>query len=111
MGARFIAGTVQGSTGLKNCKAKNDTEFSFEYQSAGDEFKSYKVYVPTREDYEVSVEVIDRALSQGYNLIVYDSWIFATHSGKDYAGVQRIPIFSVPAFIKTLKSRQKFERE
>lgn len=111
MGAKFIAGTVQGSTGLANCKAKNDTEFSFEYQSAEDESKLYKVYVPTREDYEVSVEVVDRALSQGYNLIVYDSWIFATHSGKDYAGVQLIPIFSVPAFIKAIKSRQKLESE
>jgi hypothetical protein len=111
MGAKFIAGTVQGSKGLQNCKAKNETEFSFDYQSADSEFKFYKVYVPTRDDYEVSIEVIDRALSQGYNLIVYDSWIFATHSGKDYAGVQRIPIFSVPAFIKAIKSRENLESQ
>lgn len=109
MGARFIARTVQSSSGLINCRAINDTEFSFEYQAAGQVFKSYKVYVPTREDYEVSIEVIDRALSQGYNLIVYDSWIFATASGRDYAGTQRIPILSVPAFIKTIKSRLKIE--
>lgn len=109
MGARFIAGTVQGSNGLLNCKAKNDTEFSFEYGAADSSFKNYKAYVPTRDDYEISIEVIDRALSQGYNLIVYDSWIFATHSGRDYAGVERIPIFSVPEFIKAIKSRQKLE--
>jgi hypothetical protein len=111
MGAKFIVGTIQGSKGLKNCIAKNETEFSFEYQSADSEFKSYNAYVPTRDDYEVSVEVIDRALNQGYNLIVYDSWIFATHSGKDYAEAQRLPIFSVTAFIKAIKSRERFESE
>lgn len=107
-----MASTIQGSKGVKNLTVANDTEFSFEYQTDdSEEFKSYKAYAPTRTDYEVSLEVVDRAINKGYNLIVYDFWIFATYSGKSYAGVQRIPIFSVSDFIKTIKSRQKLENE
>jgi len=111
MGARFIYGTVQGSKGLRNGKVKDDTEFSFEYQAANDDFKTYRVYVPTRDDYEVSLEVIDRALNAGYNLIVYDNWIFPTYSGKHHAGIHQIQICSVPEFIKAIKNSQKLEFE
>lgn len=109
MGATFMAGTIKGSSGIRNLKIVDDTEFTFEYQADNSIYKQYRVYAPTRADYEVSIEVIDRAIQNGFNLIVHDHWIFATHSGKDYAGVERIPIFSVPDFIKAIKSRHRLE--
>lgn len=111
MGARFIAKTIKGSNGISNLVIQNDTEFSFDFESSDNQIKHYKAYSPTRDDYEVSIAVIDNALNNGFNLIVYDHWIFATHSGKDYAGIQRIPIFSVPEFIKAIKTRMKLDSE
>jgi hypothetical protein len=112
MGARFIAGTVIGSRGFSNCKVnKDETEFSFTYKSADDESNDYKAYVPTRADYEVSVAVVDKAISLGCNIIVYDSWIFPTASGSHYAQIHHIPIYTVPEFIKKIRKREKLHAE
>lgn len=102
-----MANTIQGSRGISNLTVKNDTEFSFDYQPSEGEIRHYKAYAPTRDDYEVNTAVIDKALSNGFNLIVFDHWIFATSSGKDYSSIQRIPIYSVPDFIKAIKTRDK----
>jgi hypothetical protein len=112
MGARFIAGTVRESNGLTNAKTnKEDTEFSFEFQSEGNTKKPYKLYAPTRDEYEVSIQIIDKAISLGCNVIVYDSWIFPTESGQSYADGKNIPIYTVGAFIKKIKSREPLETE
>ncbi len=112
MGARFIAETVQGSKGFQNCKInRNETEFSFDHQTSDDETKEYKVYVPTRDDYEVSVAVVDKAIGLGCNLIVHDNWIFPTGSGRQHALIHDIPILTVPEFIKKIKKREKLESE
>jgi hypothetical protein len=111
MGARFMANTIQGSRGISNLTVKNDTEFSFDYQPSEGEIRHYKAYAPTRDDYEVNTAVIDKALSNGFNLIVFDHWIFATSSGKDYSSIQGIPIYSVPDFIKAIKKRDKLDNE
>lgn len=113
MGARFIAGTVQGSRGFTNCKVNRaETEFTFDYQSADeDDSKEFKAYAPTRDDYEISVAVVDKAIGLGCNLIVYDNWIFTTGSGSQHALINGIPIYSVPEFMKKIKKREKLEAE
>ena len=107
MGARFMANTINGSKGISNLRIKDDTEFSFDYKRNEKELEQIIVYAPTRDDYEVSLAVIDKALNKGCNVIVFDHWIFATSSGREYSGIQGIPIYSVPDFIKTIKSRKK----
>lgn len=111
MGARFMATTIQGSKGITNLVVKDDTEFSFDYQSKKGRKKHYKAYAPTRSDYEVNIAVIDKAIENGYNLIVFDHWIFGTSSGKDYSSSQGIPIYSVPDFIKAIKTGDNLSNE
>lgn len=102
-----MASTINGSNGISNLVVKDDTEFSFDFEAFGSAVKHIKAYVPTRDDYEVSLAVITKAISKGCNIIVFDHWIFATSSGRQYSGIQGIPIFSVQDFIKTIKSREK----
>jgi len=112
MGATFLSGTIQGAKGVQNLKIdRYDTEFSFKYEAENDELKTFKVYAPTRDDYEVSVEVVDRALQLNCNLIVYDFWIFSTYSGKSYASNNGVPVYSGAEFIRKIKQREKIEPE
>ena len=106
-----MASTISGSIGISNLAVKDETEFSFDFEANGSEVKHIKAYAPTRADYEVSLAVITKAISKGCNIIVFDHWIFATSSGKQYSGIQGIPIYSVPDFIKTIKSREKLINE
>lgn len=99
--------TIKGLNGISNLKVTNDTEFSFDYVPNQGETIHYKAYAPSRDDYEVNTAVINKALSNGFNLIVFDHWIFPTSSGKVYSSIQGIPIYSVPDFIKTIKKRYK----
>lgn len=111
MGAKFMAGTIKGAKGINNLTVKDDTEFSFDYTSSDNKTKHYKAYAPTRDDYEVSMAVIDKAIKRGCNIIVFDFWIFATSSGKDYSSMEKIPIYSVPDFIKAIKTRERLDNE
>ncbi len=106
-----MANTIQGSNGISNLTVKNDTEFSFDYEPTEGGTRHYKVYAPTRDDYEVNTAVIDKAITNGYDLIVFDHWIFATSSGKDYSKMQGLPVYSVPDFIKAIKTRDKLDNE
>jgi len=111
MGAKFMASTINRSKGISNLTVKDDTEFSFDYEASDKTMKHFKVYAPTRADYEVTMAVIDKATKNGFDLIVFDHWIFATSSGKDYSGIQEIPIYSVPDFIKVIKNRERLDNE
>lgn len=111
MGAKFMAGKIQGAKGVSNLSVKDDTEFSFDYEPSNNKTKHYKVYAPTRDDYEVSMAIIDKAVKKGCNLIVFDFWIFVTSSGKDYSSMQKIPIYSVPDFIKAVITRVALDND
>jgi hypothetical protein len=110
MGARFIANTVLYSKGLKNIKTnEQDTEISFEFEAESGKSKTFTAYIPTRDDYEISVEVVDRAINLNCNLIIYDIWIFPTASGSDYANINGIPVYDVREFIKKIKNGKNLE--
>lgn len=109
MGAKFIASTINDTKGISNkIIDRSDTQFSFDMKIMND-VKHYNVYVPTRGDYEVSVEVVDRAKKMNCNLIVYDSWIFSTASGVDHARLKGIPVMTVGQFIKKVKSSENLD--
>jgi hypothetical protein len=108
MGARFIASTIDDTRGISKKTVSSDTKFSFDMETLGNT-RNYTVYVPTRKDYEVSVEVVDRARQMNCNVIVYDSWIFSTSSGYEYAKSKEIPVLTVKQFIKKVKSGERLE--
>jgi hypothetical protein len=108
MGARFIASTIDETRGISKKSVNSDTQFSFDMETLGNT-RNYNVYVPSRKDYEVSVEVVDRSRQMNCNVIVYDSWIFSTSSGFEYARQNGIPVLTVKQFIKKIKSGERLE--
>ncbi len=106
MGARGLIDIIKNYPYVSNVYAESDSRFSFIYQRIGELPKSYTVYMPTRDDYEVSIEVVERAFRNGANVIVYDTWIKPTISGSSRAEVKSIKVFSFGAFLHRIKKSQ-----
>lgn len=100
MGASFISQRISLKY-VEDLKVLNDREFSFIYKS-----KVYNVYCPTHDDYEISIELIDRVIRKSYNIVVYDSWIIATTSGLSYAEENRIPVYCFDVFLRKVRNNE-----
>ncbi len=107
MGARFIKTTIENIDSISNLNVKDDTIFFFDYQIEDESF-TFKVYCPTREDYEISIAVVDKALNLNCNLIVRDNWIFYTGDGVEYSNSKSILVLSVSEFKKNIHEKRKF---
>ena len=108
MGARFISDALRGMHGVSNCVVTGgEIEFSFDYRAMGElNANSFSAYVPTRNDYEVSVAIVEKAIRKGCNLIVYDSWIFPTMSGVQHAKAKGVPVLSVGEFLGAINRKE-----
>lgn len=106
MGSRSIVNILRDYPTISNINVESDCKFSFQYNRFGELPKIYSVYMPTREDYEVSIEVVERAADEGANIIVYDTWIKPTISGQYRANGRNIHIYSYGAFINRTKKSE-----
>lgn len=105
MGARSVAEIIRGSKYVSSIKWEYDSKLQFDYERALDfQPKTYKVYMPSRDDYEVSIEVVDIAVEYGADLIVYDNWIKETISGKSHAEKKGIRVYSYGYFLRKIKN-------
>lgn len=107
MGARSIADIIREYPTVRDLNVESNTMLRFQYRTLGDLPKYLAVYMPTREEYEITIEVIERAVRKGANLIVYDAWIKPTISGEQHANGKKINIYSYGAFINRVKKSQK----
>lgn len=106
MGARFVSENIMFCKGVKSMQVSSDVIFSFEYSLDGNSYEKYTVYMPTRDDYEVSIEVVDRAINKGANMVVYDSWINPTGSGGTYATAKDVKVYPWDEFVKKVRKRE-----
>ena len=105
MGARNVAEIIRGTRYVSNVKWEYDSKLEFDYERPSDFLpKTYKVYMPSRDDYEVSIDVVDKAVEYGADLIVYDNWIKATISGKSHAEKKGIRVYSYGYFLRKIKN-------
>ena len=106
MGADTILHEIAGSSYVEGLKKVNYKEIRMQYSDK--EFTSgilsYKIYIPTRRDYEVTAFLVDQVISEGYNIIVYDSWIVCTDGARNYANSQNIKLYSYVNFVNHVKS-------
>ena len=73
--------------------------FHFTYSPYGNFPKRYSVFMPTRDDYYLSIEVVNRAIKRKANLIVFDNWISNTMGGQEYAKSKGINSYSYTVFL------------
>lgn len=106
MGTRSIIDIIKDYPNVRTAYAESDSKFSFIYTRIGELPKSHTIYMPTRDEYEVSIEVVERAFEEGANIIVYDTWIKPTISGKFRADGKSINIYSYGAFLHRIKKSQ-----
>lgn len=104
MGAYFILENILQLPGIKIFEPRSNILFSFEYVQADGIKNNYTVYVPTRDDYEISMEVVNRAFEMGASIIVYDTWIKPTGSGNAYAASKNIKIFTWKDFVDKVRN-------
>ncbi len=106
MGAFYLRDNIQGIPSVEGINVQNNTEITFSYSQNGTSIDA-KCYCPTRDDYEVSIEVVDRAIQNGYNVIAYDSWIFPTIASTNYALTQGIKVYSATDLIRKLRKGEE----
>lgn len=104
MGARYVASLIENLPHVSNVKWEYDSILQFDYRDIlKRSTKTYKVYMPTRADYEVSIEVVDRAVAAEADLIVYDNWIFTTISGEQHALKKGIKVYKFGSFLNKVQ--------
>lgn len=105
MGAKSVAELIKPLPNISNLTYVYDSELKFEYLSNASPFpKRYNVYMPTRDDYEVTIDIVDKAIQSGANLIVYDLWIKSTYSAKTYGEKKGITIYTFGNFLRKIKN-------
>lgn len=108
MGARSIASRIEGFRCVSNVKWEYDSKLQFDYERPMEyPPKTILVYLPSRDDYEITIEVVDRAIEFGANVIVYDIWIKPTISGNSHAVKNGINVYSFGAFLKKVMKGEK----
>lgn len=104
MGARTVAEQISILPHVSNVTYEYDSILQFDYKAALSlGAKTYKVYMPSRDDYEISIEVVDRAIESGASLIVYDNWIFPTISGRGHATEKGIKVYTFGNFLRLVR--------
>lgn len=66
--------------------------------------KSRLIYTPSNDDYEVTVDVVDKAHELGADLIVCDIWIKLTGAGMEHAKSKNIGLYKSGIFFARLRS-------
>lgn len=104
MGAKSVASVISSSPFVSNVNWEYDSKLQFDYETKLDfAARTFKVYMPSRDDYEISIEVVERAIEFGAKLIVYDNWIRPTISGKSHAQKNGITVYSYGFFLNKIK--------
>lgn len=105
MGARRVSELIDNLPTVSNLTYEYDSKIQFDYKPNGSSFpKRINVYMPTRADYEVTMDVVDKALQNGANLIVYDNWIKSTISGNSFGERKNIKVYSFGNFLKKVQN-------
>lgn len=105
MGARKVAQIIGSSRYVSNIKWTYDSKLEFDYERDMDyEPTNFKIYMPSRDDYEITIAVVDIAIEYGANFIVYDNWIKPTISGKSYAINHGIKVYSYGQFLRKVNN-------
>lgn len=82
MGAKWLAEQIENSPRVSGLTVESDRVLSFAAPAALlAPQEQVRVYMPTREEYEVGQEVIDKAASLGATDIVCDSWVHGGYNG------------------------------
>jgi hypothetical protein len=104
MGARRMSEIISSSSFISDISWEYDSKLEFGYERRMDyQPTMHKVYMPSRDDYELSIATIDNAIDYGAKIIVYDNWIKPTISGKSYAEGKGVKIYSFGQFIKKIE--------
>ena len=105
MGARSVSEIIENLPTVSNLTYEYDSKIVFDYKPNGLPFtKKIIVYMPTRDDYEVTIDVVDKALRNGANLIVYDNWIKSTISGNSFGERKDIKVYSFGNFLRKIQN-------
>lgn len=105
MGARNVAELIRNLSNVSNLTYEYDSKIQFDYSYNGSSFpKRINIYMPTRDDYEVTMAIVDKALRGGANVIVYDNWIKSTISGNTFGERRNIKIYSFGNFLRKVQN-------
>jgi hypothetical protein len=82
MGAIWLKSRLLGCEMIVHLEAESDQFLTLRTRSTvlGGKSETVRVYCPTRDEYEVNQDMIDRAVANGANAIVGDTWCMI-HTG------------------------------
>ena len=105
MGSRNVAEIIRSLPSITDLTYEYDSKLQFNYASNGVSFpKRINIYMPTRADYEITMDVVDKAIENGANFIVYDNWIKSTIAGNTYGERNNIKIYTFGIFLRKVQN-------
>lgn len=105
MGARRVSELIDKLPTVSNLTYKYDSKIQFDYKPNGSTFPMrINIYMPTRVDYEVTIDVVDKAIQNGANLIVFDNWIKSTIAAITYGERKNIKVYSFGNFLSKVQN-------
>lgn len=97
MGLKWLSEQLEGKRGVTDVKFPGNATLSLVAHG-----KRIIIYSPSRDEYILSVEAVQRAKSKGATHIVYDVWVQVTGAAEDAAKASKVKIMSVGAFLHTV---------